>query len=895
MSVPSFRHRVPVALISLFMLGIVFVPTAQAATIVVVTPTNMQGWAFFDDNGNGGTGVMVSGPAMPPRGTGSAELAVSSLSQGYALGTGAYAGTALADITSLSYWSYQPGPTLAIALQFDIKYRPADTSYDGRLVYEPYQNGTVTVGSGWQQWSPLSGIWWASHTGATNGSNGLCPISSPCAWSTILADFPNATISGALLFKAGGGWSSFSGNVDALTVGVSGSDTTYDFEPTPQCTTDCYVSTSGSDANGGTSFSDAKATIQAAVNQVSSGGTVHVAAGTYAENVDVTTPVTIEGAGQGATFVEPAVSNAIPAGCGEYTALCAGASSVFLIGADNVRITGLTVEGINASLGAGIAARNGIITDFNTVAASNNLTVDYVTVQDIYLRGIEVRGTGFDLSDDTVTNVNGDVNASVAMFNTVGSGTFSHNTVSVTPDAINSNHSSGTQVLDNVISDAGSGIHTDNAGDGVGVADLISGNTISDCVAESAPSSVGIWVFVPYLAPTVTDNTITNCSIGLGAFGGAENGATVTPLFSGNYVDGAGLAGSIGAWIWTGAFGFGNSNVAAYLEGNTLVDNATGVQVDGSPDSYAGATSSTATADVTLHYNVIAGNSAAGVATVQSTTPVDATDNWWGCSGGPADTSHCNGVSGNVNASPWLVDTLSVSPSLVAAGTTTSATVTADLTHDSTPGTAPGTVPDGTPVNFSLYSSSNVLQQTTSGTTSGGVASATFTGLGSLPSDVYEACAQVPTTYGALECTPYVVYDASAGFVTGGGWIASPAGAYAADPTLTGKATFGFVSKYQKGATVPSGNTHFVFQTGNLDFSSTSYQWLVVNQGGTNAQFKGTGTINGAGSYTFMIWATQGSPSTFRIQITDNNNNGATVYDNGPNETIGGGSIIVHK
>jgi hypothetical protein len=138
-----------------------------------------------------------------------------------------------------------------------------------------------------------------------------------------------------------------------------------------------------------------------------------------------------------------------------------------------------------------------------------------------------------------------------------------------------------------------------------------------------------------------------------------------------------------------------------------------------------------------------------------------------------------------------------------------------------------------------------------------------------------------------------VVYDSSTGFVTGSGWINSPAGAYKADPTLTGKATFGFVSKYQKGATVPTGNTEFRFQAGNLNFQSTSYQWLVVNQNGTNAQFKGTGTINGSGSYTFVIWATDGSPDTFRIQITDSNGN--TVYDNGTQQAIGGGSIVIHS
>ena len=50
-----------------------------------------------------------------------------------------------------------------------------------------------------------------------------------------------------------------------------------------------------------------------------------------------------------------------------------------------------------------------------------------------------------------------------------------------------------------------------------------------------------------------------------------------------------------------------------------------------------------------------------------------------------------------------------------------------------------------------------------------------------------------------------VVYDADGGFVTGGGWIDSPAGAYLADPSMTGKANFGFVSKYKKGASVAHG------------------------------------------------------------------------------------------
>jgi len=118
----------------------------------------------------------------------------------------------------------------------------------------------------------------------------------------------------------------------------------------------------------------------------------------------------------------------------------------------------------------------------------------------------------------------------------------------------------------------------------------------------------------------------------------------------------------------------------------------------------------------------------------------------------------------------------------------------------------------------------------------------------------------------------------------------SPCSAYVADLFLTGKANFGFVAKYKKGANVPDGNTQFQFKAGDLNFHSTSYEWLVV--AGNKAQFKGVGTINGEGSYKFMISADDDNPDTFRIQIWDDN---GIVYDNGAQQSLGGGSIKVHK
>ena len=155
-----------------------------------------------------------------------------------------------------------------------------------------------------------------------------------------------------------------------------------------------------------------------------------------------------------------------------------------------------------------------------------------------------------------------------------------------------------------------------------------------------------------------------------------------------------------------------------------------------------------------------------------------------------------------------------------------------------------------------------------------------------------------------------VFYDPNAGFVTGGGWVNSPIGNFKY-MTVTGKANFGFVSKYEKGANKPSGNTEFQFQAAGMNFKSSIYEWLTV--AGTRAQYKGSGTINGTGDYGFMLTAVDGDLGTtrtsdlFRIKIWDKVS-GATVYDNqlGASDdpssltttsgtTIGGGSIVIHE
>ncbi|HEX3012112.1 MAG TPA: MBG domain-containing protein [Syntrophomonadaceae bacterium] len=149
-----------------------------------------------------------------------------------------------------------------------------------------------------------------------------------------------------------------------------------------------------------------------------------------------------------------------------------------------------------------------------------------------------------------------------------------------------------------------------------------------------------------------------------------------------------------------------------------------------------------------------------------------------------------------------------------------------------------------------------------------------------------------------------VIYDTT-GAVTAGGWIDSPSGAYAADPSVTGKANFGIDIKCKKGSNIPEGQTEFQLKDVDINFHSTGYQWFGIS--GNKAIYKGTGTINNQGDYGFMIWLKDekdhaDKKGMIRIRIWEKGNESFFIYDTQPGDpfdadpttVLSGGSIVIH-
>jgi hypothetical protein len=209
-------------------------------------------------------------------------------------------------------------------------------------------------------------------------------------------------------------------------------------------------------------------------------------------------------------------------------------------------------------------------------------------------------------------------------------------------------------------------------------------------------------------APSGSDGENFGGGIYFDVNAGEGNFSITNTAFSNNSSSGSG-----------GGINVESTGDSATISGSVFTGNSAGTSVGGgifADDS-----------PLTVSNSRIVGNIASGGGTglgSEGGSSVSATDNWWGCNGGPG-ASGCDTVfasGGTATFNPWLVLSISANPTQILPNGTS--TLTADLTHNSS-GTGGFSVPNGTAVTFGGTLDSSVNPANT--TLTSGDASSTYT------------------------------------------------------------------------------------------------------------------------------------------------------------------------
>ena len=250
----SRSARVPWAVLLL-------VAASAGATTVVVDPASMDGWTLQVVDTGGTSGGFQAGPAVAPLGAGSLHEVIGPNGDDFvSLRNVDYQGVKLSEFTTLAYSTYVTtnvscqATYIQLSLDLDGNGIFDPLGADDILFFEPcYQTGTYAMVSGppvpdqcpathpdcvatgfWQTWNALGGGWWSLKDGF--GGPPLRTIPDYIAtYGDASVINTNACLGGVRLTAGGGAgaWDNFDGNADAFTIGVNGTDTTYDFEPGP--------------------------------------------------------------------------------------------------------------------------------------------------------------------------------------------------------------------------------------------------------------------------------------------------------------------------------------------------------------------------------------------------------------------------------------------------------------------------------------------------------------------------------------------------------------------------------------------------------------------------------------------------------------------------------------
>lgn len=227
-------------------------PVSASTSVVKVRPDDMatsladviakpDSWFFYNDETDAidnTLGSFVSGPAITPEGTASVQISVSG-TQRRNLATYQFAGTSLADITTLAFSTYNASASNSGStsrsgyLQFNVDFDGSDT-WQRRMLFLPSDNGTV-VQDMWQEWSNSSTALWR-YSGPTWPGTAI-PGSTPRTWSDVLVSYPGVRVrvtDAFLGIRIGEPYADgYTENLDAVKFGVGSDVTIFDFELAP--------------------------------------------------------------------------------------------------------------------------------------------------------------------------------------------------------------------------------------------------------------------------------------------------------------------------------------------------------------------------------------------------------------------------------------------------------------------------------------------------------------------------------------------------------------------------------------------------------------------------------------------------------------------------------------
>jgi hypothetical protein len=224
--------------------------TTKAASTVVVTPTNTQGWSTADTRPGGTVSFVADNTSPYP--TGALQLTTDATTAAKAQYLHEE-NSPLASVTELSYWTKQvSGPAVADAsYQVLVDLNGAATGGFTTLVYEPYQNGVVTPGV-WQQWDVDAGQFWSSRT----FTEGTCAVVAGAGGAPFYSlALLQSTCPDAVVVGYGVNIGTFNPSYVVETDGFNFNGTVYDFEQflvattKDQCKDGGYVNVTDAEGN----------------------------------------------------------------------------------------------------------------------------------------------------------------------------------------------------------------------------------------------------------------------------------------------------------------------------------------------------------------------------------------------------------------------------------------------------------------------------------------------------------------------------------------------------------------------------------------------------------------------------------------------------------------------